>query len=76
MMGWGSMGGFGMFFMALFWIAVVVAIVLLVLWIVRSGIGPKGRGEDSAMDILRKRYARGEISKKEFEERKKDIREK
>jgi putative membrane protein len=74
MMEWGyGMGWFGMIFMALFWIAVIVGIVLLILWIIRSGGRPGAKGEDSALGILRERYAKGEISKEEFEEKKKDL---
>ena len=44
-------------------------------WLVLStrASGNKGHHEDSALEILRKRYARGEIDKEEFEEKKKDL---
>jgi len=65
--GWcGSMGGG---FMMLFWIALLGVVVYL---IVRQGQRNAPQA-DSALDILKRRYARGEISKSEFEERKKDI---
>jgi putative membrane protein len=54
-------------------------VIVLVVWgvaaLVKDRPGTAGRGEqsESAMDILKKRYARGEISKEEFEERKKDL---
>ena len=65
--GWGGMG----IFMVLFWVLVIVGIVYLV----RALIGAERRGtkEDSPLDILKKRYAGGEISKEEFEEKKKDL---
>lgn len=53
---------------------VILALVLMVAWgvqwAVRAGLG---RTEDSALEILKKRYARGEISKEEYEEKKRDI---
>lgn len=59
-----------MFMMFLFWILVIVGIVLAVRWLVREG---KERRSDSAMEILRQRYARGEINKEEFEAKKRDL---
>ena len=57
--------------MILFWVAIIVFVVL----IVRGVTGDKeiGRKEKSALEILEKRYVRGEIDKKEFEQKKKDL---
>jgi len=76
MMGWGyGMGWFWTIIMVVFWIAVVVGIIFLIKWLVIStGAGGRGaRSEDSPLEILKKRYARGEINKEEFEEKKKDL---
>jgi len=54
----------------LFVLALVLVIAWGVQWAVRVGLG---RTEDSALEILKKRYVRGEISKEEFEEKKRDI---
>ena len=72
MMGWG--GGMGWpwpLLMFVFWIIVIGAVV----YFVRSAITGRDRGslDASALDILKKRYARGEISKDEYEKIKKDI---
>jgi putative membrane protein len=76
MMGWGfGMGWLGLVMMGLFWILVIVMIIFLIRWLLTSG-GPRGRDsqvEDSALEILKKRYARGEINREEFEEKKKDL---
>ncbi len=76
MMGWGyGMGWFESIIMGAFWIAVIVGIVFLIRWLVvstRTG-GRGGRPGDSAVEILKRRYARGEINKEEFEEKKKDL---
>ena len=56
------------------WIAVIVGIILPVRWIVCSSRGGTGEGqgtEDRALEILRKRYARGEIGRAEFDEKRK-----
>lgn len=67
-------GGMWMFLHFFFWILITIGVVLLIVWIVRQpGRYERGRGEESPLDILRRRYARGEISKEEFERMKKDI---
>jgi putative membrane protein len=80
-MGPGMMGGgygigwFGPIIMIAFWIAVIVGIVFLIRWLVLStqATGHKAASEDSAFEILKRRYARGEIGKEEFEEKKRDL---
>jgi putative membrane protein len=75
-MGWGyGMGWFWNIIMVAFWIAVIVGIIFLIRWLVVStgGSGRSARSEDSALDILKRRYARGEINKEEFEEKKKAL---
>jgi putative membrane protein len=70
--GYGGGGWFGGIFMIVFWIVVIVGIVFLIRWLVQSTRGGSGSGE-SALDILKRRYANGEINKKEFEQKKKDL---
>ncbi|HEY6094758.1 MAG TPA: SHOCT domain-containing protein [Gallionellaceae bacterium] len=67
--GWGAMG----IGMLLFWAILIAGIVLLVrlTW----GSGPSaGRGrEKSALELLQERYARGEIGREEFLQKKGDL---
>jgi len=68
--GWG-MGFGGGFFMIFFWVLIIAGIAYLVKLVIG---GPTGEEKsETALDILKKRYARGEISREEFEEKKKDI---
>lgn len=74
MLGWGF-GGFGMLFMFVFWVLIIVGVVLVVRWLIEQG-KPAGGAEaagESALEILKKRYARGEIGKEEFETKRKDL---
>ncbi|MFQ6032847.1 MAG: SHOCT domain-containing protein [Candidatus Zixiibacteriota bacterium] len=75
---WGHeemMWGFGGWFMMVFWIVVIVGIVFLVKWLIQPGRtgGQAPQKEETPLDILKKRYARGEIDKEEFEQKKKDL---
>ena len=71
---WGMWGAWGigmMLMMLVFWGVMIVGIVLAIRWLVTQG--RESRVTDSALDILRQRYARGDISKEEFEAKKKDL---
>ena len=71
--GGGSMGIFGFLLMLIWWALVIAAVVLFARWLWRvSNQGGMGK---SALDVLKERYAKGEIDKKEFEERKKTLME-
>ncbi len=73
MMGPGMMGGFGT--MGIIWIVVLG----LIIWAVVTAVHRPGesdspaRSADSALEILKRRYVRGDINKQEYEERKKDL---
>lgn len=62
----------GMWLGLIFWIVIIVLIVYLVVRFVNQQ-NIRNTSNESALDILKKRYARGEISKEEFEEIKKDF---
>ncbi len=73
-MGWGIGGYVGMF---VFWIIGI----LLLIWLIKELFSGKesktnsieNSAEKSPMDILKERYAKGEIAKKEYEEKKKEF---
>jgi len=61
---------FGGGFMLIFWIIIIVALVMLVKYFMTGNTGSQSEGP---LDILKKRYARGEIDKEEFERRRKEL---
>ena len=76
MMGDWGMGPFGMIVMLLFWVLIIVGIIFLVRWLVKNAGSRSHSGASTgsqAMNILKERYARGEITRDEFESMKKEI---
>jgi putative membrane protein len=76
------MGGFGgwtmMFFMVLFWVAIIgLAVWFLSALFPRSsghdGSRPNRATDDSALEILRQRYARGELTRAEYDQMRHDL---
>jgi putative membrane protein len=69
--GFGSgMMGYGSWILwVLTLIPVIIGLAVLIWYLWQGG----KREKESALEILKKRYARGEISKEEFEEKKKDL---
>lgn len=66
MMGWAGGGIMMIVFWALF--------IILIVWIVREVSGKHSHlNSSTALDILKERYAKGEINKEEFETKKKDL---
>ena len=65
------MGSFGLSMLA-FWGALIVGIILVVRWFAGRAADPDERsGADPALETLRRRYAAGEISQEEYENRRK-----
>ena len=72
--------GFGLIHM-IFWVVVLIALVLAVVWLIRSMMtGGPAAGSHSppprrspGLDVLEERYARGEINRDEYLEKKRDI---
>lgn len=69
-MGWGSgWGWFGLTHMLLWWVLLILGIAVLAKWLMGSGRG----GDDRALEVLKERYARGEIGKEEYEQKRRDL---
>jgi putative membrane protein len=74
--GWGMMGGWGYGYglvHMIVWIVILVAIVALVVWLVRSLSAGAPPRRSPGLDVLEERYARGEIGRDEYLQKKKDI---
>ncbi len=74
MNGWGAgYGLFGWLIMLFFWILIVIGAVYFVRWLIGQR-GTKVSGtEETALEILKKRYAKGEIDRERFESMKREL---
>ena len=75
MMGSWGMGWFGGIFMIVFWILLLVGLVFVIRWLIQTTgkKGNNGQHGSRAMEILKERYARGEIDRTQFEAMKRDL---
>jgi putative membrane protein len=69
--GWGMGFGFGAIAMIIFWVLLILGIGYLIKMV--AGSSKKEGKQETAIDILKMRYAKGEISKEEFEKIKDDL---
>ena len=63
--------------MIFWWILIIAFVVVLIRILMKNSTGnpPAEKQGESPLEILKRRYASGEITKKEFEERKKDLKD-
>ena len=69
----GHMGWMGSW-MVVWWIAGLAVLMLLVWIVARAAAGPPARTEETPEQILKRRYARGEIDREDYERRLGDLR--
>lgn len=75
--GWGYGFGYGLVHMVI-WVVILAAIIVGIVWLVRSLAANDGRyalpHRSASLDVLEERYARGEINRDEYLQKKHDIR--
>jgi putative membrane protein len=69
---WPYMGSMG-WWMVLWWIVVIVVLVLLVR-VAAGALGSAPRNDETPEQILKRRYAKGEIDREEYQRRLEDLR--
>jgi putative membrane protein len=74
----GGFGGYGFnplgaIISIVFWLLILGGVVLLVVWLARNSGKTTGASTESALDILKARYAKGEITKNQFDAMKRDL---
>jgi putative membrane protein len=76
---WGFPGNFGiggwlgLVFSLVLWVGLIAGLVILVLWAIRRARVSADTGQPSAREILQVQYARGEITREQYERMKQDI---
>ena len=62
-------GYFGFFMGIIFWIGLIIGLIFLIKWLITQS----GTKHETPLEILKRRYAKGEITKEDFERMKKDL---
>ena len=78
MMGGGMMGNYPAYygynsFWNILWLIFLMGVIVLIIWLIYN-FTKKGKESETPINILQKRYAKGDISKKQFDEMKKELR--
>ncbi len=73
-MWWGVWGVGMMLFMLLFWVVLIAGVVAVLRWLFgRPGSGGAGTRADRALEILKERYARGELTREQYHTMRRDL---
>lgn len=74
MTGFGAWGaGFGWIFMLLFWALLILGVIAVAKWLMGGSSAGSAPPVRTPLQILEERYARGDIDREEFEQRKRDL---
>lgn len=69
----GHYGGGFMGFGVIFWVLIILGVILLAKWLSANKTNLMGSHDKKPLEILKERYARGELNREEFEEKKRDL---
>ena len=71
----GGLGCIGMILGFVFFILVIIGVIFLIIWIVKIAThsGNEDKTGSKALEVLKERYAKGEITKEQYENMKKDL---
>jgi len=71
--GWGGWGILGGLHLILWWVLLILGIVVLFKLLIGGSLRSGRETADRVLEILKERYARGEIGKEEYEQKKRDL---
>jgi len=72
MEGWSWMMSFGWIFMILFWALIILGVAALARSLPSTG-NSAGHGDPRSLDVLKERYARGEIAREQYAQMRRDL---